>query len=100
MHEPTANAGQASGLPLTHAAYIAACGGMPPRPWVQVRKRHPDGPIVLCAKVAELVGGEGQWFKVDTGIGPLYAHGENLRLCSGDGRCACEATQGNTGRPC
>lgn len=85
--------GQAEGLSLTHAAYIAASRPGEPAPRVQVRKHHPDGPCVLCAQVIELIDRNGQWFKLGTPIGVLWAEGRNVRLCTGDGRCTCESSQ-------
>lgn len=82
--------GQAEGLPLTHRAYIAASSPGQAAPRVQVRKYHREGPCVLCGQVRELHDSGGQWFKVDTDIGPLWVESRNVRLCSGDGRCTCE----------
>lgn len=91
MKTPSIERGQAEGLPLTHAAYLAAtknCGN-PPR--VQVRKHFPDGPCTFCGKVKELTVGRIEWFQVETMLGDSYFDGRNTRLCSGDGRCTCEA---------
>lgn len=84
--------------PLTHRQCIAAtigqagpCRGVV---WVQVRQwvRGTQGvPLVLCGRVRELRAGDGEWFKVDTPDGPVWAESRNVRLCSGDGRCVCEA---------
>ncbi|WP_201496318.1 hypothetical protein [Rubrivivax sp. A210] len=68
---------------------------------MQVRKHHREGPCVLCGQVRELrAGGDGQWFKVDTDIGPLWAEGRNVRLCSGDGRCTCRPAAPGERAPC
>lgn len=90
MHTPSIRRGQAEGLPLTHAAYFAASSCGEPAPRVQVRKSYPDGPCVFCAEVRELHDRNGQWFKLDTIVGTLWAECRNVRLCSGDGRCTCE----------
>ncbi|GCL66369.1 hypothetical protein AQPW35_54500 [Rubrivivax pictus] len=97
----TAEAGnQASpmGRPLTHrdclayaphgAMLLGIC-----RPMVQVRRSHPTGAYTLCGQVAELSNDSdtgAEWFKVETPIGPVWALGKALRMCSGDGRCHCE----------
>ncbi len=94
----TGNQAAPMGRPLTHRDCLA---GMPQAtgraacaaPWVQVRRFHPAGAFVLCGQVIELSnhGDNGaEWFKVETCIGPLWAQGKNLRMCSGDGRCTCE----------
>lgn len=55
---------------------------------VQVRKRG----IVLCGRVVEASPGNvgSDWFKVDSYLGQLWFVGDNVRMCSGDGRCSCE----------
>lgn len=100
MQTPSKRRGQAAGLPLTHSAYIAASMHCKTAPRVQVRKHHPEGPVVLCAVVLELHDREGEWFKVNTQIGPLWVEPRNVRMCSGDGRCTCEAETRETVRPC
>lgn len=92
---------RSNGEPLTHRAYLDACAaqaaaGRPPlRPWVQVRKRLGGTPAVLCGRVVELDAGtsDGEWFKVETDVDPLWIESRNVRLCSGDGRCTCEAEE-------
>ena len=87
----------AASVPLTHrdclaAAHQAAQGRADgPLPWVQVRRRNKDGPYVLCGQVVELGGSGADLFKVDTCIGSGWVESRNVRLCSGDGRCTCEA---------
>lgn len=81
--------------PLTHTRYVdlvvraAVDHGQVLRPFVQIRRRQ----AVLCGRVLEL--GEhaerGEWFKVETAVGPIWAESRQVRLCSGDGRCTCEA---------
>jgi len=100
MHTPSIRRGQAEGLPLTHCAYIAASKSGEPAPRVQVRKYHPEGPYVLCAEVIQLLDYNGERFKLNTPIGPLYADGRNVRLCSGDGRCTCEPARQGEHVPC
>lgn len=82
---------------LTHSDFLAACTGQRRSsargPWVQVQKRFRDARLVLCGQVIELSAEDGEWFKVRTEDGPVWAQGRNVRLCSGDGRCACEAGQ-------
>jgi hypothetical protein len=92
MQTPSIHKGQAGGLPLTHQAYIAACGTALPRPWVQVRRRFSGDPVVLCGQVGELGSNEGDWFKVATCVGELWTESRNVRMCSGDGRCTCEGS--------
>ena len=87
------------GRPLTHVTYMEACRqlatrhGAPLRPWIQVRKRFGGDPLVLCGQVIEIDAGResGEWFKADTELGPLWVESRHVRLCSGDGRCSCEA---------
>lgn len=91
MQNPSRHEGRAGGLPLTHQAYSVACSARRPKPWVQVRRRVQGTAVVLCGQVAELNANEGEWFKVETWIGPVWAESRNVRMCSGDGRCTCEA---------
>ena len=92
--------------PLTHRQCTAAGnqkaagGANAARPWVQVRRYHPEGAYVLCGQVAELRENGAEWFKVDTSIGPVWANGQHVRLCSGDGRCTCEAPAGSEAAAC
>ena len=83
--------------PLTHRACLAAsngrCGTRRPATWVQVRRYDREGPYVLCGRVTELGAGDAEWFKVDTCAGCVWADGKNVRMCSGDGRCTCEAEE-------
>ena len=87
-------------MPLTHSAYIAACNTVKHRPFVQVRKRFREGPVMLCGQVLELDGSGLDLFKVGTEFGTLWASGKNLRMCSGDGRCICEPPQDEACSPC
>lgn len=77
-------------LALSHADYSRACSELrTPRPLnVQVML----GGLVLCGQVRELyrVREAGECFKVATAIGPVNVTARNVRLCSGDGHCACE----------
>lgn len=85
--------------PLSHLGYVHACGqlaeagGASARPWVQVRKRFGRDRVVLCGQVVEIDASSdsGEWFKVNTDLGPVWIESRNVRLCSGDGRCTCEA---------
>lgn len=98
--------GRPRGRPLTHRECIAvgnrvvAQHGKDARPWVQVRKHHKEGPYVLCGRVVELGGNGAEWFQVDTCIGPMWVEGQNVRLCSGDGRCSCEPATDWGQAPC
>ena len=92
-------------LPLTHRDCLAAMpqhAGRAQRaaPWVQLRKYHPEGVVVLCGQVVELRNDGAEWFKVDTRAGPMWAQGKNLRMCSGDGRCTCAAPTNGGSAPC
>ena len=60
-----------------------------------VRKHFPDGPCTFCGKVKELTVGRIEWFQVETMLGEGWFDGRNTRLCSGDGRCSCEAEPAN-----
>lgn len=83
--------------PLTHRAYTAHVvtaalqRAVVPIVHVQLRRKG----AVLCGTVAEMVedfNESGQeWFKVDCPLGRVWVESKNLRLCSGDGRCSCEA---------
>ena len=90
--------GQHRAVPLTHRQCItagsqqAAGGANSAPPWVQVQRYHPKGCYVLCGQVVELRENGAEWFKVDTCMGPVWADGAHLRLCSGDGRCTCEGS--------
>jgi hypothetical protein len=78
------------GGPLTHRACLASTSR---ETWVQVRRRDQAGPYVLCGRLIELRPGETEWFKVETCCGAVWADGRHVRMCSGDGRCTCEATR-------
>jgi hypothetical protein len=101
MLRASTDTGSAHSRAATHGDVLAVCPKRPdgtPQPgatWVQVRKHYPGGPLVLCGTVAELVTtSDGrELFKVATQLGPLWAEGRNVRLCSGDGRCTCEPEQ-------
>jgi len=94
MLNPTTPPSVAPARQLTHRDYLAACdsrrGRASPHPWVQVQKRFRDVRLVLCGQVIELSANNGEWFKVRTDDGPVWAEGRNVRMCSGDGRCTCE----------
>lgn len=78
---------------LAHAPHGAMLLGIY-RPMVQVRRSHPAGAYTLCGQVCELSNDSetgAEWFKVKTCIGMVWAQGKALRMCSGDGRCRCEA---------
>ena len=87
------------GEPVSHSAYLLAvqeavdAAGRGARPWVQVRKRMGGEQVVLCGQVAAVDAGpdSGEWFKVQTDLGTLWIESRNMRMCSGDGRCTCEA---------
>lgn len=105
LTSPT-TAGQHRATPLTHRQCITAGSQQPAgransaRPWVQVRRSHPTGSFVICGRVVELRENGTEWFKVDTSMGPVWAGGAHLRLCSGDGRCTCERAAGTEDTPC
>lgn len=56
---------------------------------VQVRIKH----TVLCGRVVEVGSPTAprEFFKVHTALGEQWVTAWNARLCSGDGRCTCEA---------
>jgi len=92
----------ALGAPLTHRAFIAATANGSHRVCVQARRNHRDGPYWLCAEVLALGAGDAEWFKVRSAIDEWWANGRDLRLCSPDGRCACDdrtATPRHTAQP-
>lgn len=89
---------------FSYAAYTAFVldvyehtGRVPPVR-VQVQKRG----VTFCGKVLDASAGrdETDWFKVDCQLGQLWFPHEKVRLCSGDGRCTCEAPEGAEGRAC
>lgn len=57
--------------------------------WVQARKRGET----YCGRVVQLETFEraGECYQVETSTGKLWVSASNVRLCSGDGRCHCEA---------
>lgn len=83
--------------PLSHRAYCTHVSDVSrqtltvPVTHVQVRHRG----VVLCGQVQRLAefSHSGEWYSVDTQIGPVWVESRNVRLCSGDGRCHCEVTQ-------
>lgn len=87
----------AHGGPLTHRAYTghfvtqALDTGRTPVVHVQIRRKG----VTLCGTVAEMVErfdeDRREWFKVDCALGRVWAESKNVRLCSGDGKCTCEA---------
>ena len=94
------------GGPVNHSAYLLAVQkavnavGRGARPWVQVRKRMGGEQVVLCGQVAAVDAGpdSGEWFKVQTDLGTLWIESRNMRMCSGDGRCTCEADHASKAR--
>ena len=99
-------AGQHEAMRLTHRQCITAGSQQPAgraksaSPWVQVRRYHPTGSFVICGRVVELRENGAEWFKVDTSMGPVWADGAHLRLCSGDRRCTCEPAASIEDTPC
>lgn len=86
----------ALGRPLTHSDVLAAAAqlGNPAafgHLCVQARRYDKSGPYWLCAEVLALGGSEPEWFKVSSAIDTWWALGRDLRLCSPDGRCACDS---------
>lgn len=81
---------------FSHRAYSAHCTRVAlterrvPVVWVQVHRHR----AVLCGRVVRLgeFAERGEWFKVHTDIGEFWAESRHVRLCSGDGRCACEVS--------
>lgn len=82
--------------PLTHAAFAghsvtrALESGKTPVVHVQIRKQG----VTACGVVADLgeYSESGDWFKVQTDLfGLVWVESRQVRLCSGDGRCVCEA---------
>lgn len=59
---------------------------------VQFRKRGE----VFCGTVLEAAPGQGDtdWIRVDSSVHRGWVPHKNVRLCSGDGRCRCEADAG------
>ena len=101
------DAGQPELRSLTHSACLVTGSrlverGADGRPWVQVRRFHPDGSYVLCGQMAELIVASdgGELFKVNTTDGAVCVTGRNVRLCSGTGRCTCEPGQAEEVAPC
>jgi hypothetical protein len=84
--------------PLTHIHCLAALnraaidGAFAGRLWVQARRFNRDGPYWLCGQLLGLGHSDAEWFKVETAIETFWAHGRNLRLCSGDDECDSEPT--------
>ena len=93
MQSSSKERGPAEGLPLTHSAYMAVCHTAEHRPFVQVRKRFRERPLMLCGQVLELDGSGLDLFKIGTVLGAFWVSGKNVRMCSGDGRCICEPLQ-------
>jgi len=99
-------ADSAHAVPLSHEAYLQACQartsqtGCSGLPRVQVQKRFNGRPETLCARVLQIKAGESDWFQVDTSIGSMWAESRNVRLCSGDGRCACDSAEQERGAQC
>ena len=92
---------------LTHSACLVAGSrlvehGADGRPWVQVRRHHPEGSYVLCGQMVELIVANdgGELFRVDTADGRVCVTGRNVRLCSGTGRSTSEPGQAEEVAPC
>ena len=86
------------GAPLTHSACLAAASTARAqasmgkrRTWVQVRRYDHGRPFVVCGQVIDLDATGEELFKVSTELGPYWVTPKNVRLCSGDGHCTCEA---------
>lgn len=85
--------------PMTHRVYTSvvvcqALSGASPCVHVQFRRQG----VTFCGRVAEMVEDFNQsgkeWFKVDSEqLGRVWVESKHLRVCSGDGRCTCEASQ-------
>lgn len=90
--------GQAARGSLTHRDCMTAPHGA--RLWVQVQRYNRDGPFVLCGQVLDLADNGVELFKVATPIGEVWAQGRNVRMCSGDGRCTCEAPAAQRSTSC
>lgn len=84
---------------LTHEAYAAYCTRVAletrtvPRVFVQCRRRG----MTLCGRVKLLSDhqfSDGEWFKVELvgNMGDVWVPSRQVRLCSGDGACACEVS--------
>lgn len=79
-------------LPLTHLKYSRHCSRIVLEhrvvPVVTVQVMHKRA--VLCGKVLKLAefSETGDWFHVDTQIGPVWAESRNVRLCA-DEQCTC-----------
>lgn len=83
---------------LTHFAYSTACArhSLATRQTVRLRVQVKKQGAVLCGQVVECCeySHAGEWFKVDTvQLGRISVESRNVRLCSGDGRCVCEAAE-------
>lgn len=65
--------------------------------WVQVRVKG----VVLCGRLTEVGSPNSQreYFKVHTELGESWASARDVRMCSGDGRCACEPSRSANGAP-
>lgn len=82
---------------LSHFAYSVACArvGLEQRRVARLHVQVKKQGAVLCGQVAECCeySHAGEWFKVDTAeLGRISVESRNVRLCSGDGRCVCEAS--------
>lgn len=80
---------------FSHHAYSAFCTrvGLSERRIPVVRVQVMRHRVVLCGRVLELASSDrGEWFKVETAIGHFWVESRHVRLCSGDGRCACEVS--------
>ncbi len=84
------------GEPLTLFGYSVHCSRVAleraevAKVFVQVRKQG----VVMCGRVVQCDRFDsGEFFKVDTQRGHQWFAARQTRLCSGDGRCTCEASR-------
>ena len=74
----------------THGSYASCL-------WVQARRFNRDGPYWLCGQLLKLGHSDAEWFNVETAIDTFWAHGRDLRLCSGDDECSVESVSAPPG---
>jgi hypothetical protein len=84
------------GATLTHFAYSLHCSRIAlerqevAKVFVQFRRQG----VTRCGQVVRCEDFEGgEFFKVATDRGEEWARASSTRLCSGDGRCTCEAAR-------
>ena len=86
-----------SGQPLTLAGYISAALRLRGQAddWVPVHVQVRKQGVTSCATVLDAlegIDGGGSFFWVESDhFGRVWCNGGQVRLCSGDGRCTCEA---------